>query len=113
MLHSKYKEQDSKREAEVQRIENERNEIKERKTNAQEEINLIVEQIKLDAAERAKRDEEMQEENEAKETKIREKMSMEDAARYIQRRWVWFQTEGKFLAKKGKKGRKGKKKKKK
>ena len=45
--------------------------------------------------------------------KIREKMSMEDAARYIQRRWNWFQTEGKFLAKKGKKGRKGKKKKKK
>ena len=40
-------------------------------------------------------------------------MSMEDAARYIQRRWQWFQTEGKFLAKKGKKGRKGKKKKKK
>ena len=38
---------------------------------------------------------------------------MDDAARYIQRRWDWFQTEGKFLAKKGKKGRKGKKKKKK
>ena len=45
--------------------------------------------------------------------KIKEKMSMEDAAKYIQRRWAWFQTEGKFLAKKGKKGRKGKKKKKK
>ena len=45
--------------------------------------------------------------------KIKEKMSMDDAARYIQRRWDWFQTEGKFLAKKGKKGRKGKKKKKK
>jgi len=49
----------------------------------------------------------------AKEQKIKEKMSMEDAARYIQRRWDWFKTEGKLLAKKGKKGRKGKKKKKK
>jgi len=39
-------------------------------------------------------------------------MSMDDAARFIQRKWNWFQTVGKFLAKK-KKGRKGKGKKKK
>ena len=38
---------------------------------------------------------------------------MDDAARYIQRRWNWFQTEGRFLAKKGKKKGRGKKKKKK
>ena len=38
---------------------------------------------------------------------------MEDAARYIQRKWKWFQDVGKFLAKKKKKGRKGGKKKKK
>jgi hypothetical protein len=44
----------------------------------------------------------------AEEEKIFEKMSMEDAARFIQRKWNWFQTVGKFLAKK-KKGRKGKK----
>jgi len=41
---------------------------------------------------------------------------MEEAAKYIQRKWNWFQTEGKFLAKKkrkggGKGGKKGKKKK--
>ena len=51
--------------------------------------------------------------DDADEQKRKEKMSMEDAARYIQRRWQWFQTEGRFLAKKSKKGRKGKKKKKK
>ena len=45
------------------------------------------------------------------EEKIKEKMSMDDAARFIQRKWNWFQTVGKFLAKKKKKGRKGKKKK--
>jgi len=38
-------------------------------------------------------------------------MGMDDAARQIQRKWDWFQKEGKFLAKK-KKGKKGKKKKK-
>ena len=73
----------------------------------------IVELIKADTEERKKREEEQDQDESAKEAKVREKMSMEDAARYIQRRWVWFQTEGKFLAKKGKKGRKGKKKKKK
>ncbi|MCP4669041.1 MAG: hypothetical protein GY849_22110 [Deltaproteobacteria bacterium] len=83
MLNSKYKEQDAKREAEVQRIENERNDIREAKGKATVEINTIVDLIKIDAADRAKRDEEMQAENEGKEAKIREKMSMEDAARYI------------------------------
>jgi len=63
--------------------------------------------------ERQKRDEINAAEADEKEAKIRQKMSMDDAARYIQARWQWFQTEGKFLAKKGKKGRKGKKKKKK
>ena len=72
-----------------------------------------MEYIKEDTEDRKRRDEEQAAENEAKEQKIKERMSMDDAARYIQRRWDWFQTEGKFLAKKGKKGRKGKKKKKK
>jgi len=72
-----------------------------------------MEKIKADTAERKQREEKQAIEEEQKMAKIREKMSMDDAARYIQRRWQWFQTEGKFLAKKGKKGRKGKKKKKK
>jgi hypothetical protein len=45
--------------------------------------------------------------------KEQQKIDMDLAAKYIQRKWNWFQTEGKFLAKKrkGKKGKKGKKKK--
>jgi len=39
-------------------------------------------------------------------------MDMDAAAKYIQRKWNWYQTEGKLLAKK-KKGKKGGKKKKK
>ena len=46
------------------------------------------------------------------ERKRQEKMVMEDAARYIQRKWKWYQEVGKFLAKKKKKGKKGGKKKK-
>ena len=67
----------------------------------------------MDTQECKRREEELKGEAEGELAKVQEKMSMDDAARYIQRRWTWFQTEGKFLAKKGKKGRKGKKKKKK
>lgn len=80
---------------------------------ASEEIAEIMERIKADTAERKQREEKQGIEEEQKNSKVREKMSMDDAARYIQRRWTWFQTEGRALAKKGKKGRKGKKKKKK
>lgn len=113
MLQAKNRQQEDKRDAEVLRIENERNEIRERKNKAEAEERLLIEKINQDNEDRAKREEEEQARQEADENKIKEKMSMDDAARYIQRRWNWFQTEGKFLAKKGKKGRKGKKKKKK
>ena len=69
-----------------------------------------MEKIKADTAERKQREEKQAIEEDQKAQKIREKMSMDDAARYIQRRWNWFQTEGRLLAKKGKKGRKGGKK---
>ena len=71
-----------------------------------------MEKIKADTAERKQREEKAAIEEEQKQAKIKEKMAMDDAARYIQRRWDWFQTDGRLLAKK-KKGRKGKKKKKK
>ena len=48
----------------------------------------------------------------AEEGKIQEKIDMDNAAKYIQYKWNWYQTEGKFLAKK-RKGKKGGKKKKK
>ena len=69
-----------------------------------------MEKIKADTAERKQREEKSAIEEEQKQAKIKEKMAMDDAARYIQRRWDWFQTDGRLLAKK-KKGRKGKKKK--
>lgn len=112
LLNSKYKSQEAKKDDEVARIENERHEIKNRCRDAKEEYALIIERIKIDTEDRKKRDQGSHAEEMAKEGKVKEKMNMEDAARYIQRRWDWFQKEGKFLAKKKKKG-KGKKKKKK
>lgn len=57
-LNAKYRAQESKRDTEVTRIENERNEIKERKNRANEEIQTIVEYIKDDTEDRKRRDEE-------------------------------------------------------
>lgn len=58
LLQSQYKNQESKKDSEISRIETERNEIKERKTRANEEIQSIVEMIKVDTEERKKREEE-------------------------------------------------------
>lgn len=83
LLQQQYKNQEAKKDSEIARIETERNEIKERKTKANEEIQSIVEKIKVDTEERKKREEEQDADEANKDGKIKEKMSMEDAARYI------------------------------
>lgn len=67
LLQSQYKNQESKKDSEVARIETERNEIKERKTRANEEIQSIVEMIKVDTEERKKREEEQDNDDAGKE----------------------------------------------
>ena len=67
LLQSQYKNQEAKKDSEVARIETERNEIKERKTRANEEIQSIVEMIKVDTEERKKREEEQDNEDAGKE----------------------------------------------
>ena len=57
LLQGKYKEQESKREAEVSRIDAERTEIRDKKTKASEDIAEIMEKIKADTAERKQREE--------------------------------------------------------
>ena len=57
MLQGKSKEQEQTCEAERARIETERNEIKEKKVKATEEIAEIMEKIKADTAERKQREE--------------------------------------------------------
>ena len=76
------------------------------------EMDSITQKL-LDEEERTKQYEErVREELEIEESKIREKMAMNDASRFIQRKWAWWKVIGKTWAKKKKK-KGGKKKKKK
>ena len=74
----------------------------------------VLEMINKDDEARKQREEREKEKEEEEIQKVKDKMSMEDAAKYIQRKWNWYQTVGKTLAKKKRGGKgKGKKKKKK
>ena len=106
------KARESKKDKEGAELEAEKLRILGMRQAAQEEYEEIKRMI-ADDDEYRKHIAQMEAEKQAAEDeKVKEKMSMDDAARFIQRKWNWFQTVGKFLAKK-KKGRKGKKGKKK
>lgn len=110
-IQSLTKDREGKREKGVNDLETEKARIQGLRQQAQEEFEDIKKLIAEDDEYRANLSKLESEKKQAEEEKIREKMSMDEAARFIQRKWGWFQTVGKFLAKK-KKGRKGKKKKK-
>jgi len=106
------KDRDQQKDREGNVLESEKLRIQNMRQTAQDDYEEIKKLIGEDDEYRANLAK-LDAEKKAQETeKIREKMSMDDAARFIQRKWTWFQTVGKFLAKK-KKGRKGKKGKKK
>ena len=72
----------------------------------------MLREIAKDDEERKRREHDEESKKEEEEQKLKDKMSMDDAARFIQRKWTWFQTVGRFQAKKRKgKKKKGKKKK--
>ena len=106
------KERDQKKDREGADLEQEKLRIQGLRQAATEEYEEIKKLIADDDEYRANLAKLESEKKQAEDEKVREKMSMDDAARFIQRKWNWFQTVGKFLAKK-KKGRKGKKGKKK
>ena len=105
---------DDKLELEKKRLEQEKQDIKEKKTEAAREMTEVLEMIHKDDEARKQREEREKEKEEEEIQKVKDKMSMEDAAKYIQRKWVWYQQFGKQLAKKKRGGKKkgGKKKKK-
>jgi len=111
-INDKIKQLDQEKEQKTGVLESNRDKIMADKAAADEENKRIMELIKKDDAERRQMDDEENRAEEDERAKAHEKMAMDDAARYIQSRWQWYQEEGKFLAKKGKKGRKGKGKKK-
>ena len=105
--------QEKVKDKKIDGLEKEKDEIIRKKEEDEKEITNKHQMIQAEIEEKNKRDKEEQERQEELERRKKEKMDMEDAARYIQRKWKWFQDVGKFLAKKKKKGRKGGKKKKK
>lgn len=110
-LTKKADQQDRTKDKRIDLLQKDIEEIEQTRQGDGEEIvkmqGLIEEEIK----EKDQRNHEEKERQEELERKIHEKIDMEDAARYIQRKWKWYQEVGKFLAKKKKKGKKGKKKK--
>jgi len=114
LIANQLRDRDNLKETKVSELEEEKNNIMAKKEEAKAEYDLIMQKIEEDNMDRKRREDEEKKEQDNQDAKIADKMAMEDAARYIQRRWEWFQTEGKALAKKGKKkgrGKKGKKKK--
>lgn len=87
--------------------------MKDNKNLDSEEIEQLTQKIFDLDEETRKYEDRVRKELEDEEATLRQKMAMEDASRFIQRKWDWFQKVGKFLVKKRKKGKKGGKKKKK
>lgn len=112
-LNQKTDEQEKIREKKVDNLDKEREDILKSKEEDDIEIERLGLLVEEEDEERRRREKEENDRLDEIERKKKEKMEMEDAARYIQRKWQWFQTEGKFLVKKRKKrGKKGGKKKK-
>ena len=112
-INANAKERDAEKDDNVNKIREGENDFMLRKNAAEEECKDLMNKIEDDNQERKRIEDEEKKAEADDNAKEREKMAMDDAARYVQKRWEWYQTEGRFLAKKGKKGRKGKGKKKK
>ncbi|CDW81373.1 leucine rich repeat family protein [Stylonychia lemnae] len=102
-LNTLAEDQEKIKDKKIESLEKEKDEINRKKEEDEKEISRMHQLIQQEVDEKNKRDKEEQERQEDLERRKKEKMEMEDAARYIQRKWKWFQDEGRFLAKKKKK----------
>ena len=100
------------KEAKLNELQAEKEVIQQKKEDAEKETSELQAKCEEEEEDRQKREIKDQENAALEQQKIKEKQDMEAAALYVQRKWNWFQTEGKHLAKK-RKGKKGGKKKKK
>ncbi len=90
MLAKKADEQEKTREKRVEDLEKARDEVEGHKVEEEGEIQRMHGLIQEEVAEKGKRDMEEKERVAELERKRQEKMDMEDAARYIQRKWKWY-----------------------
>lgn len=107
-------ERDKKRETEITKLLDTRQVVITKKEEADQQIDIVRQ--KCQEEEEARILHQQKDDQAAAEEAEKEKAQADRviAAKYIEKKWHWFQTEGKFLAKKRKKGKgKGGKKKKK
>jgi len=105
---------DKLRESEIEKLDLVLKDIKDESDLALENIEVVTRSIDLNRKERENEKKEEDYKAELEQQALLDKMAMDDAARFVQNKWNWFQTVGKALMKGKKrkgKGKKGKKKK--
>ena len=112
LLEKEAETRDGKRDEMLNLLQADKEVIQQNKDEADKEIQHMQALCEDEEQIRLQREQLDKEAADAEQAKVQEKMGMDAAAKYIQRKWNWYQTEGKHLAKKKKgKGKKGKKKK--
>lgn len=103
-------ERDRLKDKKINELQEEKEKIHQQKEQATLETSKLTELCEAEEEDRKARDLKDQEAADLEQAKIKEKLDMNTAASYVQKKWHWFQTEGKLLGKK-RKGKGGKKKK--
>lgn len=105
---------DKLRDVQVNKLVDDRTVIQNKKEEADQQIDIVRQKCQEEEEARLLQQQKDDEAAAEELQKEKEKYDRIIAAKYIEKKWNWFQTEGKFLAKKRKKGKgKGGKKKKK
>ena len=114
IIEDKATERDVLKEKKLNELQKQNEDVKQAKAEADKQIEEMHKRCEEEEEDRKQRELKDEENAAIEKAKIQEKMDMDAAALYIQRKWNWFQIEGRALAKKNKKkGKKGGKKKKK
>lgn len=90
LLHRKADDQERLREKRVEQLEKEKDEIHKKREEDETNIHKMHNLINQEVEDKGKRDREERERQEELARRRQEKMDMEDAARYIQRKWKWY-----------------------
>lgn len=81
---------DKMREAEIKKLDVKLEEIKEESNLALEQIEEVTTKIDVNRKENEREEAEDEYKKQQQEDALKEKMAMEDAARFLQRKWNWF-----------------------
>jgi CHASE3 domain sensor protein len=89
------KERNELRDEQLKQFIAEKENIDENRGLAEQDVSLYMEKIKKEEEERTKQDSVDQQNAAEEQAKIQEKLDMDKAARYVQKKWEWWQAVGK------------------